>query len=146
MLLMPHGYVDRVTLTSNQLTLHVQVTDFAASGGYVEVSGQASQVGGALAVIYQTVEVPQAAAANGNGSGSGNASQDYFVDVTAAPVDGSVAFRADQDISVFVRVARVWLTVLGTAAAVPSTGVTWDVVRTVAQYGGSWQPATAGQS
>jgi hypothetical protein len=165
MLLMPHSYVDSVTLTNNQLTLQVEVSDFRASGGYVEVSGQASQVGGALAVIYQTVNVPQAPApapapaANGNGNGTGNEAQEYFVEVTAAPVAGSVAFQAGQDISVFVRVARVWLTVLGNDpaaapvdnVAAPSPGVTWDLLRAVTEYGqplddDSKQPATAGQS
>jgi hypothetical protein len=158
MLLMPHSYVDSVTLINNQLTLQVEVSDFRASGGYVEVSGQASQVGGALAVIYQTVNVPQAPApapaANGNGNGTGNEAQEYFVEVTAAPVAGSAEFQAGQDISVFVRVARVWLTVLGNDPAPAPVGnveasspvATWDLLRAVTEYGDSKQPATAGQS
>jgi hypothetical protein len=146
MLLMPHGYVDSVTLTEDQITFRVQVTDFGPSGGDVEVSGEASQVGGALAIIFEKVAVPKAP------NGDGDETEDYFVEVTAAPVAGSVPFRTDQDVSVFVRVARAWLTVLGNNPAAtgqvagPGTGMTWDVVRTVAQYAGSEQPATAGQS
>lgn len=144
---MPHPYVDSVKLSNNQVTLSVEVTDFGPSGGYVEVSGQASQVGGALAIISQTVEVP----AKPNGEGDDENS--YFVDVTAAVIS-SKQFRIDQNVSVFVRVSRTWLTVLGKdPARIPDQaetgnvqpGATWDLVRADARYEGTTEPAAGSQ-
>ena len=138
MLLMPHPYVDSVTLTNNQVTLRVEVSDFGPSGGYVEVSGQASQVGGALAIIFQTVAVPSAA--NGEGEDGGR----WFVDITAN-TDGQNPFRKDQNVSVFVRVARPGLRYLARIPLRPwrpatmklSPGIAWDLVRADARYDGS---------
>ena len=142
---MPHPYVDSVTLTNNKITFRVEVSDFGPSGGYVEVSGQASQVGGALAIIFQTVEVPDAP------NGDGDDDKAYFVNVTADTV-GPNPFRKDQNVSVFVRVARAWLTVLGKAPApepVPPQpippGMAWDLVRANARYDGTTQPSAGGQ-
>jgi hypothetical protein len=146
MLLMPHPYVDSVTLTNNKITFRVEVSDFGPSGGYVEVSGQASQVGGALAIIFQTVAVP------GAPNGDGDDEKAYFVNVTATTV-GPNPFRKDQNVSVFVRVARAWLTVLGKDPApglAPDTqpispGMAWDLVRANARYDGTTQPSVGGQ-
>ncbi len=148
---MPHPYVDRATVAGSKITLRVEVTDFGPSGGYVSVSGQATQVGGALAVINATVAVP--AAPNGDGADAGS----YFVDVTADTI-GPYKFRKDQNISVYVTVGRNWLTVLGkdpapvpdqevTAETAIPPGTTWDLVRADARFDGSEPPAAAaGQS
>lgn len=143
---MPHPYVNSVTLANNQITLRVEVSDFGPSGGYVEVSGQATQVGGALAMISQTVPVPTKP--NGEGDDAGL----YFVDVTVDAIPPN-EFRKDQNVSVFVRVARGWLTVLGKQPApepsvdssgVISPGTTWDLVRADARVDGSNWPAAHG--
>jgi len=69
---------------------------------YVEISGHATQSGGAFANIYEIAQVPTA-----NGPES-----DPSIDVTVESRSTN-QFRKDQDITVVVRVAKVWVTVLG---------------------------------
>jgi hypothetical protein len=90
-------------MNGNQIDLKVEVTDFQATQGCIEISGQATQVGGAFAPIYQVVDFASEAKQEPDG---------WFVTVTAGAIP-PVRFKKDQDITVFVRVARVWVTVLG---------------------------------
>src|SRR4029077_19360413 len=90
-------------MNGNQIDLSVEVTDFKTTKGSIEISGQATQVGGALAMISQVVDFTKDATEEPDG---------YFVTVTANVVP-PIRFKKDQDITVFVRVARVWVTVLG---------------------------------
>jgi hypothetical protein len=75
----------------------------------------------------------------------------YFVTVTANAIP-PIRFKKDQDITVFVRVARVWVTVLGehnTAdTAVEGTDAdsdtTWDQLKKSSQLTNQSWPAPAG--
>ena len=107
---MSHPYVTNVTITGDQLTFQVQVDDFKPNS-VIEISGQATQSGGAFAPISEIKTVP----AQPNGDKG-----EYYVDVTATRM-GEYPFRDDQDVTVFVRVARVWVTVLGHRAR-PTSG------------------------
>jgi hypothetical protein len=149
---MPHPYVDKATVANNKITLRVEVSDFGATGGLVEVTGQATQTGGALAIISATPQVP----ATPNGDPDDPKDKDrYFVDVTADAIPPH-QFRKDQDVTVFVRVSRVWVTVLGeqsTSAPIPSNtisiandGTTWDQVREDARITNDSWPSSAGNS
>ena len=51
MSLMPHPWVYSVTKTDGKITFQVEVTDFKPTAGDIEISGQATQVNGALARI-----------------------------------------------------------------------------------------------
>ncbi len=99
-----HPYVDSVSMAfGDAITLSVEVTDFATAKGEIEISGQATQHGGAFAVFSKVVDFDKEATQKDDG---------WFVDVTAKTIP-PVQFDKGQEITVFVRVARVWVTVLG---------------------------------
>ena len=103
-----HPYVDSVSMASRDaITLSVEVTDFATTKGELEISGTATQEGGAFATFTQVVDFDKEAAEEDDG---------WFADVTAKTIP-PVQFDPDKAITVFVRVARVWVTVLGQDAA-----------------------------
>jgi hypothetical protein len=54
---MPNAYVTSAKFTGGKIELTVVVDDYK-SGGYVEISGQATQANGAFANFYNIEEVP----------------------------------------------------------------------------------------
>lgn len=139
-----HPYVDSVSMNVDQISLSVEVTDFETTKGGIEISGQATQVGGALATFSQVVDFAKDATKEDDG---------YFVDVTAKTIP-PFRFKKDQDITVFVRVARVWVTVLGEQDAADTAvegtdadGTTkWDLPRKSSQLTNQSWPAPAGST
>jgi hypothetical protein len=132
-----HPYVDSVSMNGNQINLKVEVTDFETTKGGIEISGQATQVSGALALFSQVVDFTKDAVEDPDG---------WFVTVTANVIP-PIRFKKDQDITVFVRVARVWVTVLGeqSTAALAGTDAdpdtTWDRLRESSQLTNQSWPA-----
>jgi branched-subunit amino acid aminotransferase/4-amino-4-deoxychorismate lyase len=153
-----NSYITSATINGNQLTFQVKVNDFE-SNDVIEITGQATQSGGAFAPISSIKTVP----AKSNG--------DNYVEVTAGKM-GEYPFRKDQDVTVFVRVSRVWVTVLGPQGKSAGTraagqeaedqeaedqkaddGMIWDDVRKVSEmednnspgHGGWGHQPTAGQ-
>jgi len=130
-----HPYVDEVSLQNDQLTLKVEVTAFMTLGGGVEVSGQATQDSGAFASFSQIVDTATA-------TGEVDKATDnklWFVTVTADTVP-PFEFKTTDPITVFVRVAKVWVTVLGKGGtSTPLTGNggrPWGEVKTATQLNG----------
>jgi hypothetical protein len=128
---MPDSYVTNATIAGSQLTFQVQVDDFKPNS-VIEISGQATQSGGAFAPISEVKTVP----AQPTGDKG-----EYYVDVTARKM-GEYPFRDDQDVTVFVRVSRVWVTVLGPqgqaatgeeAGHEAGDGMKWNQVRKVSE-------------
>jgi hypothetical protein len=101
------------------------------SGSYVEVSGSASQTGGAYANFYDVAKVP-ADLSDPNG-------ENPSVTVSAHALPPG-KFMKDQDVTCVIRTGKVWLTVLGRQATSAEQGVTdltagenttWDDVKKV---------------
>jgi hypothetical protein len=109
MSLMPHPWVYSAKITGDKITFSVEVTDLQATKGAIEITGQAMQVDGAFAPIYAITDVPDAP--NGDPDDSNEVGR-YFVDVETKPTSDH-PFTEDQDVTVFVRVSKVWVTVLG---------------------------------
>ena len=107
---MPHPWVYSATITGDTITFSVEVTDLQDVAGAIEITGEATQVNGALAQLSRTVTI--ADAYNGAGDDQGL----KFVDVPANPVPGH-PFDKAEDVTVFVQVSEAWSTVLG-----PGTG------------------------
>ena len=122
---MANSYVTSAKLTGGKMKFSVIVDDFEANE-YVEISGSATQSGGAFASIYELAKVP-AKANNANGESS--------VDVTAVPLP-PWEFRKDQDVTVVIRVAKVWVTVL----AEESTQLSPQQIRAMSEPSWQWQP------
>jgi hypothetical protein len=131
-------YVTSAKFAGGQMTFKVLVDDFQSDEEeYVEISGYATQTGGAFANIYQIAAIP--AKANNTGK------KDY-VEVTAK-TGPKKHFRSDQEVTVSIRVAKVWITVLGinpetTGLAAgervhpsqpPNDGTTWDDAKEVSE-------------
>jgi len=144
---MPYPYVTSAKFTGGQMTFSVLVGDFQGNEEeYVEISGYATQIGGAFANIYKIVPIP----AKANGS-----NDQPSVDVTVDPSPAK-KFRKDQDVTVAIRVSKVWVTVLRVK---PQTGrqpedtvdqssladdsTTWDDVRQVSEMYSTSAPAGA---
>lgn len=87
-----------------QIALAVQVDDFV-EGETVEISGQATQIGGAFANYYDIQKVP--AAVTGT-----DGKPHKTVTVTTHPIP-EFPFVEGQQVTVVLRVSRVWVTVLG---------------------------------
>lgn len=142
---MSHPYVTKVTLLDGQVVLTVEF-DASAAGQPFEIAGHATQNGGAFANFYD-VKVAQAAP---DGT--------VVAYVKAPPME---AFKKGEDITVVLRAARVWATVLKqtppdqtppevvTEPVVPPVqgGTTWNMVKKVewvAPAGSpDWNPGTA---
>ncbi len=134
--LMPFPYVDSATIKNDSIELAVEV-DPNDSGTYVEVSGSATQTGGAFANFYDIRPVPAAP----NDPDDPTSTKRYvFVSAHAIPPN---KFREDQDVTVVIRVGKVWLTVLGKGPATSEAegtqsgnGTKWDQVRRVSEITG----------
>jgi len=105
-----HPYVDKVSQNGDQIDLRVEVTDFKTTEGGIEISGQATQNSGAFASFSQIVDLATATVEKETDAATGV--EYWFVTVTADTVPPH-KFMLDKDITVFVRVAKVWVTVLG---------------------------------
>jgi hypothetical protein len=119
---MSEPWVTRATIIGGQLLLTVQVDEFVA-GESLEISGYATQHGGALATAFDIQNVIR----NRDGSAT--------MYVTAK---SSQAFQEGYDITVVLRAARVWMTVLRQQGEPPTgilerppaeEGTVWDSVR-----------------
>jgi hypothetical protein len=141
--LMPDSYVTSAKIVNGKIQLKVQVDQFAAQahqfddGQYVEISGQATQTSGAFANFYDIQPVPAKPEVPANP----NDTEHYCIYVTGAPIPHQ--FKNEDDVTIVIRAARVWLTVLGpnTNLNLPrgSNGVTWDKdPKVVSLAGGSW--------
>lgn len=143
-----HPYVYSVSMADdgNQISLVVEVTDFIATGGTVEISGQATQVNGAFANIFAYVDVKDATPGDDNETRNGQPLM--YVTVTA-PIASTYRFRKDLDVTIFVRVSKVWVTVLGEPTQLgpnkigqnAEKGTTWKDARGVTQVDGKTFPA-----
>ena len=113
MLLMPHPWVYSATFTGGKITLRVEVTDLQTTQGAIEITGEATQVGGAFAPIACIRDIATAEKGDPN---EPDEADKYFMNVDAIPAPDN-PFKQNQDVTVFVRVSKVWVTVLG-----PGTG------------------------
>lgn len=99
---MPPPYVTRVRKSATgELTFTVLIDEFEEKE-FIEITGAATQVGGAFAMINQIVPVPEKDSNQATSS----------VKITVDPNPDRV-FRNDLDVTVFIRIAKVWVTVLG---------------------------------
>jgi len=142
---MPNAYVTSATITDGKIELTVVVDDFVKYGGYVEVSGEATQTSGAFANFYDIQEVPS----EPNLPPDPDGTEHYGVVVSATPIPPKKF--TDLEVTTVMRVARVWVTVLGKrgsgAVIQPPDAAdltTWDRINQVSQVGGPvdgpWQP------
>ena len=127
-----HPWVYSVTKTDGKITFQVEVTDFKPTAkdigisGDIEISGQATQVNGAFARISCITNMTDSF------KGTGDDADRDFVNVEATPI-GEQSFTEDEDVTVFVQVSKVWVTVLGAGVEVegPGTGPierpTWGI-------------------
>jgi hypothetical protein len=116
---MPHPYVTNVTLRDGQIVLTVRVDDFVGDDS-VEISGYATQNGGAFASFYDIQPITE----NPDGT--------RVVYVKATPSQG---FNNGEAVTVSLRAARVWVTVLTEGPEITATygdtgpaqeGTTWN--------------------
>ena len=147
--LMVNPYVTSVTLRKKQIVLTIKVDDYPP-GEDLEISGQATQNGGAFAVFNGIKQVPEP---NPDGTA--------YIYLEASPAQD---FEKGHDITVVLRAARVWTTVLGEpppgpepspdAARLPTTTGTaessdedtsWSVIRAVT-YAAPPPSGNAGQN
>jgi hypothetical protein len=104
---MSDSYATKAQMTTGgKIQLTVQLDDFKP-GETVELSGQATQISGAFANFYNIVVVPQ------KPKKGPDEKDHYYVSVTTSPRPPH-KFMKDQDVTVFLRAAKVWVTVLGT--------------------------------
>lgn len=135
-----HPFVTSAMIKNGSIELTVEL-DHLDSGAYVEVSGSASQTGGAYANFYEVKEVP-----NGFSDTSGS-NPSVTVSAHALPPN---KFRKDQDVTCVIRTGKVWLTVLAPQGTVvgPKTipvpmaeeSTRWDVIRKVSHIADDDEP------
>ena|SRR5215831_2001980 len=136
---MPPRWVKSVTLTPGKMTLSVEVTDFQPETGPIEITGEVTQANGAWARI-STIADRDTATKEGD---------KYFVDVDAEVIPTpDHPFTTEDDVTIFVRVAQTWITVLGpdTDGSGPKTqrGQIWAKYKTDSQLPEGGGPQTAG--
>ena|SRR5215471_18919241 len=148
---MPNSYVTSAKITGGKIQLTVRVDDFKPEDNtaeYVEISGQATQTAGAFANFYDIQQVPPKpnAPADADDPPGTVGAVHYEIDVTGAPIPHR--FTVDEDVTIVMRVAKVWLTVLGKKVGLTpemvgtdGEGMTWDKeLRVAGIAGGSWTP------
>jgi hypothetical protein len=114
------------------MTLSVEITDFQTTEGAIEITGEVTQVSGAFAPISYIAD--RANATEGDPSDPDQAGK-LFVDVEAVPTPDH-PFMPDDDVTVFVRPAKAWVTVLGAGTDEPgpaTAGPVWGIYKTDAQ-------------
>lgn len=139
---MPDSYVTEAAITNGQVQITVRVDAFQPSD-YVEISGQATQTGGAFANFYDIRQVPAEPNAPADPDDPPGTAGHYQVNVSGAPIPHQFT---EEDVTVVIRVAKVWLTVLREPTGAQPSGerigdnVTWKEIRTAEMSGGSWPP------
>jgi len=121
---MANGYVTKVTIRNNQVLIKIGLDDFTPDES-VEISGYATQAGGAFAVFNDIQLVPER-----------DPDGEINMWVKAPP---SADFKKGEAVTVVLSAARVWTTVLGEREPGSSPdqygstdeGMTWDDVREV---------------
>ena len=141
-----NSYVTSATFNAaGQIELTVRVDNFPP-GDYVEISGHATQTSGAFANYYSIEVVPALPANTSNPANPPAANAPNTVTVTADPVPPQ-RFLPNEDVTVVVRVAKVWVTVLGGQpqpkpawSQPPPTPpqTVWNVVRQVTDMKGNF--------
>lgn len=111
-----HPWVYSATVTPGGITFSVEVTDIHTTAGAIEITGTATQVNGAFAPIYYITDVPDGP--NGDKNDDDQKCR-YFVNVPAIPTPGHV-FDPNEDLTVFIRVSKVWVTVIGSGIDGPA--------------------------
>src|SRR5215471_13362110 len=123
---MPHPYVTSAQIKNNFIEIGVEADDYEP-GSYIEVSGHATQTGGAFANFYDIKEVPAPVPGR-----DGDKHSDVYVQAHPLPPN---QFKANEDVSIVIRVGKVWLTVLGRTynpnleGLAAGEGTTWDQLR-----------------
>jgi hypothetical protein len=107
--LFSHPWVYSATKTDDKITLRVEVTDLHTTQGAIEITGEATQVNGAFAPIACITNIASAVEGDPNDPEEANR---YFVEVDAVPTSDH-EFNDREDVTVFVRVSKVWVTVIG---------------------------------
>jgi hypothetical protein len=103
-----HRWVYSVVLTDGKMTFHVEVTDFQDTAGPIEITGEATQVNGAWALVSSVADRATATEEGGK----------YFVNVVGV-LTPDHPFDSNADVTTFVRVSKTWVTVLGPGTDVP---------------------------
>jgi hypothetical protein len=139
--LMPHPYVTRVTVKANQIVLTIKVDEYP-TGEPLEISGYATQNGGAFAVFNDIQAVPEP-----------NPDDTAYMYLTALP---SQDFKKGHAVTVVLRAARVWATVLGEPQIgegpslewpeLAEAGTAWNVIKSVSTLGWSTDPGAKGRN
>jgi hypothetical protein len=102
-----HPWVYSAKIANGKITFSVEVTDFKSDAGDIEISGQATQEGGAFAPIYCIKNMKDAVEGTGDDKGR------FFMEDVEANISPEYPFREGLNITVFVRVSKVWVTVIG---------------------------------
>lgn len=126
-----HPYVRNVSMTGDQLTLEVEVTNFKGTEGAVEITGVVTQ-GGAVANISAFKDIADAKPGEDDDD-----KDELFVTVTA-DILSQDTFEPDPDVTIFIQVSKVWVTVLGSKIGQQSDGApaAWGgVPKAVTQIG-----------
>ncbi len=122
---MPNPYVTNVAFIKKQIVLTIAVDDFVPRET-LEISGYATQAGGGFAVFDAIQSVPEP-----------NPDGKIYMYVTAPP---SGDFTKGHAVTVVLRAARVWTTVLG---APEGAGVTPRHEDEPAEEGAAWNDIKA---
>jgi hypothetical protein len=138
---MPHPWVYSAKITGDKITFRVEVTDFKPDAGDIEISGQATQEGGAFAPIYAIKNMAEAIAGDPNEEDQAGLSF-VDVDVTQNP---KYLFKNGGAVTVFVRASKAWVSVIGQSTLTSSVeqgqpapdGTTWEHHISDAHVGGS---------
>jgi hypothetical protein len=121
---MSHPWVYSATIMNGTISFRVEVTDLRATKKAIEISGMATQDNGAFAPIYRIIDMPTAP----NGDPDDDDEKDrYFLNVEATPT-ADHPFSNEENVTVFVRVSKVWVTVLGPGSD-DAPGKTSEVVK-----------------
>ena len=127
-----HPWIYSAKMGDGEIIFRVEVTDFKPDAGDIEISGQATQEGGAFAPIYAIKNMADAVPGD---PGDEDEAGRFFVDVAVAR-NPDYPFRSGQAVTAFVRVSKTWVTVIGQSTdRLPSgaepgqpapEGTTWD--------------------
>ena len=137
---MSHPWVYSFALTGDKITLRVEVTDLQTTTGAVEITGEATQINGAWARISSVTDWVDAVKGDPN---KPDEKDKYFMDVEAVPTPDH-SFDPNDDVTVWVRVSKAWVTVLGPGTDDPSKGAEgpiWGIYKADSQL-----PASAAGS
>jgi hypothetical protein len=104
----------------NNIQVSIDVDSFMPNES-VEISGYVAQNHGAYATINEFQEI------------NAKLGQTAHLTVTAKPAPAAPAFQQSDDVMVFVRVAKVWVTVLGEGPAQPQ-----GILPRAAEVGSVW--------